>query len=66
MEVFVQCICILFALVGMFVFHSLSIEQYKEGLYGLAVFNSGVSLLLLLNWFANTLQLFKQLGWISY
>jgi hypothetical protein len=66
MNIAIQCFLILFSLVGMFACNFNGINDLKHESFGFAVFNFGACLFLLLNTFANTLQLFKELGWISY
>lgn len=66
MSIAIQCFLILFSLVGMFICNFNGINDLRHKSFGFAILNFGACLILLLHSFANTLQLFKQLGWISY
>jgi hypothetical protein len=66
MNIAIQCFLILFSLVGMFVYNFRGVNDLQSESFGFATLNFVVCLLLLLNAFANTLQVFNALKWISY
>ena len=66
MYVFIECVFIFFSLIGMFVCSFRGVNDLQIEAVGFATLNFAACLLLLLNAFAKTLQLFEKLNFISY